>query len=323
MNNTEESELMDAEIEEDGPPPGWESIPKSEEQQPSNNDVDNDVDDEDQGPPPGWELNQYHQEEKKEGDDEEEEEDSLDDGPPPGWETMAKSESNEMEEDDEDPLDDGPPPGWEPILHQSPSISAAITPRSPILEPVLKQEVKSEDDDDDDDPVSDGPPPGWESVDPHRGLSVATPSPPVRKQEGKGDDDIAPPSKWQSERIPFTKKHMAPPLPQSLSTPAAPSSDSEMGQMVCGSCRQLLSHPLGERYVQCSCCLTVNFVLEEHQVGQVQCRSCSVLLMYPYGASSVRCSSCRCVTNIGAHNRRPLLSVQQGRGEPPIPNSVH
>ncbi|KDO75958.1 hypothetical protein CISIN_1g033096mg [Citrus sinensis] len=73
----------------------------------------------------------------------------------------------------------------------------------------------------------------------------------------------------------------------------------EMAQMVCGSCRRLLAYPRGARHVKCSCCQTVNFVLEAHQVGQVKCASCAVLLMYPYGAPSVRCSSCCFVTEIG------------------------
>lgn len=38
--------------------------------------------------------------------------------------------------------------------------------------------------------------------------------------------------------------------------------DAGKGQMVCGSCRQLLSYPRGVKYVQCSCCQTVNLVLE-------------------------------------------------------------
>lgn len=95
-----------------------------------------------------------------------------------------------------------------------------------------------------------------------------------------------------------------------------------MPQMVCGSCRRLLSYPQGAKHVRCTCCQIINFVLEAHQVGQVKCGSCSVLLMYPYGAPSVRCSSCRFVTDIGVHNRRPPLSVQQGQQAPP-PNPVH
>ncbi|KAB1201046.1 Protein LOL2 [Morella rubra] len=72
-----------------------------------------------------------------------------------------------------------------------------------------------------------------------------------------------------------------------------------MAQMVCGSCLRLLKYPQGSRHVKCSCCDTINFVLEAHEVGQVKCGSCGVLLMYPYGASSVKCSSCSFVTEIG------------------------
>ncbi|GAV75729.1 zf-LSD1 domain-containing protein, partial [Cephalotus follicularis] len=91
---------------------------------------------------------------------------------------------------------------------------------------------------------------------------------------------------------------------------------SEMAQIVCGSCRQLLTYLRGARHVQCSCCQTLNLVLEAHQVGQVKCGSCAILLIYPYGASSVRCSCCRFVTEIGAHNIRPPWSEQQGPSHP-------
>ncbi|XP_077212499.1 protein LOL2-like isoform X2 [Tasmannia lanceolata] len=94
-----------------------------------------------------------------------------------------------------------------------------------------------------------------------------------------------------------------------------------MGQMVCGNCHHLLSYPQGARNVQCSSCQIVNLVLEAHQVGNVKCGGCSMLLMYPYGAPSVRCSSCQFVTEIGAHNMRPPLSVQQGQ-PPPSHNAV-
>lgn len=117
------------------------------------------------------------------------------------------------------------------------------------------------------------------------------------------DEEGAPPG-WQS--IP----------PPSQSSPQAQPS-YEMAQMVCGSCRQLLSYPRGTRQAKCSCCETVNFVLEAHQVGLVNCGSCAVLLMYPYGAPSIKCSACRFVTEIGAHNSRPPWSVQQGQPTPP------
>lgn len=96
---------------------------------------------------------------------------------------------------------------------------------------------------------------------------------------------------------------------------------AELGQMVCGSCRRLLSYPKGVRHVQCQCCQMINFVLEAHEVGQVKCGSCDVLLMYPYGASSVRCSSCRFVTEIGEQNKRPPWSVIQGYPPRPMPSN--
>lgn len=35
-----------------------------------------------------------------------------------------------------------------------------------------------------------------------------------------------------------------------------------MPQMVCGSCRRLLSYPQGAKHVRCTCCQIINFVLE-------------------------------------------------------------
>ncbi|XP_027347488.1 protein LOL2 isoform X1 [Abrus precatorius] len=118
------------------------------------------------------------------------------------------------------------------------------------------------------------------------------------QQLHKEDDDDGPPPGWQ-------------PIP----TPPPPR-PSGSAQMICGSCRRLLSYPRGAKHVKCSCCQTVNIVFEADQVGQVKCGSCAVLLMYPYGSSQVRCSSCRFVTEIGAHNRRPPWSVQQRKPTP-------
>ncbi|XP_022140183.1 protein LOL2 [Momordica charantia] len=123
-------------------------------------------------------------------------------------------------------------------------------------------------------------------------------------QEIDNDEDDGPPPGWE----PIT-----PPPPP----PPPPPLSSDMAQMVCGSCRRLLKYLKGARYVRCSCCSTVNYVLEAQEVGQVKCGSCALLLMYPYGASSVRCSSCTNVTEIGVHNRRPPWSVQQGQATPP------
>ncbi|KAG7541993.1 Zinc finger LSD1-type [Arabidopsis thaliana x Arabidopsis arenosa] len=86
----------------------------------------------------------------------------------------------------------------------------------------------------------------------------------------------------------------------------------EKAQMVCGSCRRLLSYLRGSKHVKCSSCQTVNLVLEASQVGQVNCNNCKLLLMYPYGAPSVRCSSCNSITDIREENKRPPWSEQQG-----------
>ncbi|XP_058735473.1 protein LOL2 [Vicia villosa] len=119
--------------------------------------------------------------------------------------------------------------------------------------------------------------------------------------QSQQDNDDGPPPGWQ----PIPTPQRPPPLP------------SGFAQMVCGSCRRLLSYPSGAKHVKCSCCQTVNIVLEADQVGQVKCGSCTLLLMYPYGASQVRCSSCRFVTEIGANNKRPPWSVQQSKPIPP------
>ncbi|WCJ27027.1 lsd one like 2 [Euphorbia peplus] len=137
------------------------------------------------------------------------------------------------------------------------------------------------------------------------------------KQEQQQEEDVdeGPPPGWQSLPPP---EPPAPYLPPSTPTKLLPS--GEMAQMVCGSCRSLLSYPQGSRHVQCSSCQMVNFVLQEHEVGIANCSRCTLLLMYPYGAPSVRCSSCHFVTEIGAQNRRQPWSVIQGH--PPPPNVV-
>nr|VDC99558.1 unnamed protein product [Brassica oleracea] len=122
-----------------------------------------------------------------------------------------------------------------------------------------------------------------------------------QKKEEDEDEEEGPPPGWESTVLP-------PPI--SAVTTAA--EISEMAQMVCGSCRRLLSYPRGTKHVKCSCCQTVNLVLEAYQVGQVKCSNCQLLLMYPYGAPSVRCSSCKSVTDVREDNIRPPWSVLQG-----------
>ncbi|CAJ1936470.1 unnamed protein product [Sphenostylis stenocarpa] len=69
----------------------------------------------------------------------------------------------------------------------------------------------------------------------------------------KEEDDEGPPPGWQP--IPT---HPPPQPPQSQPPLPRPC----WGQMVCGSCHRLLSYPRGAKYVKCSCCQTVNIVLE-------------------------------------------------------------
>uniref|UniRef100_A0A453F1N3 Zinc finger LSD1-type domain-containing protein n=1 Tax=Aegilops tauschii subsp. strangulata TaxID=200361 RepID=A0A453F1N3_AEGTS len=86
---------------------------------------------------------------------------------------------------------------------------------------------------------------------------------------------------------------------------------AEVGQMVCGSCRELIAYPRGAVHVQCAACRTVNLVVEAHEVGNVHCGRCEILLMYPFGAPAVKCSLCLFVTEIGERNVRPRISVEQ------------
>ncbi|ESW31382.1 hypothetical protein PHAVU_002G234100 [Phaseolus vulgaris] len=125
------------------------------------------------------------------------------------------------------------------------------------------------------------------------------------QQTEKEEEDEGPPPGWQP-----ISTHPPPP-PQLQPQPPPPQRPCGWVQMVCGSCHRLLSYPRGAKHVKCSCCETVNIVLEADQVGQVECGSCAVLLMYPYGASQVRCSSCQFVTEIGVHSlgETPLISL--------------
>ncbi|KAI3993417.1 hypothetical protein MKX01_010160 [Papaver californicum] len=86
----------------------------------------------------------------------------------------------------------------------------------------------------------------------------------------------------------------------------------ELSQMVCGTCRTLISYPRGAPRVRCVSCKTINLVLEDHQIGNVNCANCEVLLMYRYGAPKVKCYCCHSITDVGEHNQRPRLSDQQG-----------
>lgn len=251
---------------------------------------------------------------------------------------IVKGEGHEEEEDEED--DDGPPPGFHCIATQIEENSVKI-----------EKDVEINENEDHEDEDFDGPPPGWSSIPPATFQPVHPSDVEMSDKQKEDENEEGPPPGWLSAPLasqsseavlPETGSHedrtkctdegsqpgqksvpplkLLPPTPPQL--PPAVSSPSEKGQMVCGSCRLLLAYPRGVKYVQCSSCQTVNLVLEDHQVGQVRCGGCEVLLMFPYGAPSVRCCSCHFVTEIGAHNRRPPLSVQQAR-RPLSVNRVH
>ncbi|XP_012830379.1 PREDICTED: proline-rich receptor-like protein kinase PERK12 isoform X3 [Erythranthe guttata] len=279
--------------------------------------------------------------------EEEEEDDDDDDGPPPGFQCIItppppppppQPETTEAAADDEED-DDGPPPGFHSI---------APKPPSPLPSSDMERDIKQEDieDDDDDD---DGPPPGWEfstlvnALPPPKTTDIETDSKP---KFTKNDDEVSPlmsqctPMQGHSspattpplnqlpsaelpcdtgnkeddkkirDKRPTSALQQLPPTPYPL-TPALKQSISGKAQLVCGTCRNLCLYQRGAKWVQCPGCQEVNFVLEAHEVGQVKCGGCEVLLMYPHGAPAVQCSSCRFVTEIGAQNRRPPLSVQQ------------
>ncbi|CAI9087454.1 OLC1v1021532C9 [Oldenlandia corymbosa var. corymbosa] len=250
---------------------------------------------------------------------EEEEEDEDEDGPPPGFDCIAlqtetpkliaeqimvdkmEEELDEEDEGEEDDDVDGPPPGWSPI-------PPARQPNHHTSDVEMSEKQEALEDDDEDD----GPPPGWDLVPPTSQGADAVPSDREIGSHQEGARDNNERTKQGHEIVP-----PSPMLPSTTcSLKAQASLPQEKGQMICGSCRKLLTYPRGVKYVRCSCCQTVNLVLEAHQVGQVKCGGCAVLLMYPEGAPSVKCCSCRYVTDIGAHNRRPPLSVQQARRLP-------
>uniref|UniRef100_A0A0E0JL42 Zinc finger LSD1-type domain-containing protein n=1 Tax=Oryza punctata TaxID=4537 RepID=A0A0E0JL42_ORYPU len=118
----------------------------------------------------------------------------------------------------------------------------------------------------------------------------------------------------QHQHPPSSTVHDAPCLQDSVPLvppPPSPYLNKEVGQMVCGSCRILLAYFRGAGYVHCTCCQTMNYVLEAHEVGKVHCGHCATLLMYPFGAPAVKCSFCLFVTEIGERNVRRRLSIEQ------------
>nr|Q704V3.1 RecName: Full=Protein LOL5; AltName: Full=OsLOL2; AltName: Full=Protein LSD ONE LIKE 5; Short=OsLOL5; AltName: Full=Putative zinc finger LOL5 [Oryza sativa Japonica Group]CAF05903.1 zinc finger protein [Oryza sativa Japonica Group] len=128
------------------------------------------------------------------------------------------------------------------------------------------------------------------------------------QSEGIVDESLQP------QHPPSSTAHDSPCLQDSVPLvppPPSPYLNKEVGQMVCGSCRILLAYFRGAGYVHCTCCQTMNYVLEAHEVGKVHCGHCATLLMYPFGAPAVKCSLCLFVTEIGERNVRRRLSIEQ------------
>nr|XP_017223631.1 PREDICTED: uncharacterized protein LOC108200082 isoform X2 [Daucus carota subsp. sativus] len=300
-------------------------------------------------PPPGWnstEKNKFNSEHKdtKEGETrvrtspakteiELEKQDILEgadeERAPPGWYSIDKdiiscehqdikdgaslsstsSAKLEIKIEKQDIIDEGPPPGWnlmpppqsksgsenQAIKGEGPSRGLHLGPPPPKLDSI-QQEIGEER------PQSMSNSLCQQSKVGHRQQEVK------EERPHPGSNCMPPPSPQIRPPMPVN------PMSTSARRPPPSGNHSEMGQMVCGSCRRLLSYTRGAKYVKCSCCQTVNLVLEAHQVGQVKCGGCEVLLMYQFGANAVQCASCRHLTEIVAQNRRPPLSVQQAHG---------
>ncbi|XP_022848114.1 protein piccolo-like isoform X4 [Olea europaea var. sylvestris] len=312
----------------DCPPPGWEygTLSQALPAKPQSNTADikmrgkqDGFEDDGDGPPPGWEFHALSQ--------------ALPSQPPLN-KADKKMDSNELHEDE----DDGPPPGWETTFpHQ------VLPPYEPPMQPSLavssgremgsKKEIKND---------VEGHPSGSrpESVPEQLSPPIPPPqllpssappavcsrvtsrnkSPPmnggISDKELGGTVDIKiggerPTSVLYSQPLQPMTLPSQPLPPPVMSLPSGQS--TEKAQLVCGTCRKLLLYPRGAKWVQCPGCQEVNLVLEAYQIGQVNCGGCAVLLMYQHGAPAVQCSSCHFVTQIGAHNRRPPLSVQQAQ----------
>ncbi|KAK1420096.1 hypothetical protein QVD17_21424 [Tagetes erecta] len=315
---------------DDGPPPGWGSKCQAEPKLQSTplsdmkmedvpHDTQNDCqptpevpsvlvreDSEDEGPPPGWDsecqpepqLQQNTQSDIKTNYAQQDESHSCSSPAP-------ELVSSDIKVDEQDSEDDGPPPGWNLKCQPKPSLQL-VCPTTP------PSDFKSEDDKEDTQ-GNEGSPPGWGSTPQQQSHGHSSlPSPIVQPGTFYEPNNV---KIFEESPQPPSRQLPIYPTIQQLSAPNPPMTmrNPEMAQMVCGSCRHLLSYPRGARYVECACCLEENYVLEEHEVGQVVCGGCNVLLMYPHGAPKVRCANCRTDTEIGDQNRRPSLSEHKRR----------
>ncbi|KAL8235599.1 hypothetical protein R6Q59_016680 [Mikania micrantha] len=320
--------------EDDGPPPGWDSkcqpeakLEKTPQSDMKMEDVLKDAqserqpttevpsvereDSEDEGPPPGWDSNcqpepklQNIQSDSSDINTNNVQQDARNEN---GSQSRSRSQSpsNPAPEQDKkveehDSEDDGPPPGWNFKSQLKPNLQMGC-PTTPPSD--FKNEEEKEDA-----LHNEGSSPGWGSTAQQQSHVHSSLLPPI-VHPGTGSESNNVKIIEESPQLPSRQQFINPAKPQiSMPKQQMTMNNPEMGQMVCGSCRHLLSYPRGARYVECACCLEENYVLEEHEVGQVVCGACNVLLMYPHGAPKVRCANCRSETEIREQNRRPPLS---------------
>ncbi|KAI7736238.1 hypothetical protein M8C21_022688, partial [Ambrosia artemisiifolia] len=292
--------IVDPEDSEDeGPPPGWDSKcqpePKLQEISQSDmkmEDVLPDAHNEDGQPTPEVPSVDH--------------ENSEDEGPPPGWDAKCQPEPKLQKTLQSDSSDTKTNHVQQDARNENGPQSQSCSSPAPELVPSVEEQ----------DLEDDGPPPGWNSkcqLEPN--LQMACPTTPpsdFKIEEDKEhalDKEGSPPGTGhepnnvktiEESPQPPSRQQSIHPMKAQITVPKPPMimNNPEMGQMVCGSCRHLLTYPRGARYVECACCLEENYVLEEHEVGQVVCGNCNVLLMYPYGAPKVRCANCRAETEV-------------------------
>ncbi|KAK9056302.1 hypothetical protein SSX86_027392 [Deinandra increscens subsp. villosa] len=336
--------------EDDGPPPGWDSkcqpeakLQKTPQSDMKMEDVFHDAqneegqptpevpsvdreDSEDEGPPPGWDSNSMCQPEPEFQKTPQSDSSDIkmnyvhqDEGNENGLESQLQSQPrsspapeivpSDINVEEQDLEDDGPPPGWNPKCQLEPNLQMAC-PTTPPPDFKIEEDKEVALD-------KEGSPTGGGSTPQHQThVHSSLPLPVV--QSGNAGTGYESNNARIIEENPqqVSRQQSIYPIKPQISMPKPPMTmnNPEMGQMVCGSCRHLLSYPRGAQYVECACCLEENYVLEEHEVGQVVCGGCKVLLMYPHGAPKVRCANCRTETEIGDQNRRPPLHEHKRRG---------
>ncbi|XP_073028256.1 uncharacterized protein [Primulina eburnea] len=325
-SSDEDSKQEDDDV---GPPPGWEffsmanALPKLSsnsadanlESNDELNEGESEGDSDDEGPPPGWEKVSHHR--------------MPPSCTPPLQPSQAVSSDSEMGSKQETSKNNDEMPQSESQLTPLPLLGQSMppTPQLQLLPPSASPAAGSKGDARDVDkrptsvpaaspkqsvPAESGSEGDTNDVDKRpTSAPMASPKQFVPAESGSKEDTKDVDKRPKS--VPAASPKQFVPSTSHPSTPNVGSSSSEKVQLVCGTCRKLLLYPRGAKWVQCPGCQEVNFVLEAHEVGQVKCGNCAILLMYPHGAPAVQCTSCSFVTEIGAKNMRPPLSVQMAQ----------